>query len=506
VGRFWSFLLVAVLCAGPPCSAARPKTGRHAPRKKQAPHLDPGKVNDRNNAPDLGPGSEGEPVLRAQILLARSHFSPGEINAKFGPIAMKAVTAFQAARGLPQTGSVDAATWKALNADQASAVILYALTTQDEAGPFPRIPRDMMAKAKLKRLGYSSPAEELGEKFHVNPRVLQRLNPRKSLRKPGTEIAVPDVLVPPPPEASQIVLNGAEGSVTAFNAGGKLLARYPATTGSEHDPLPVGNWKILGKTFSPKFHYNPDLFWDATGAQSKATIAPGPNNPVGMVWIDLSKDHYGIHGTPEPSEVGTSSSHGCIRLTNWDAVELAHMVKPGTPAVLKIDSPQPQVQPPPRPQAQAPGGDGRAAATPSRVTIPVAGVDKSAVHDTFNEGRNGHRHEATDILAPRGTPVVAAVNGTVKKLFKSAQGGLTVYEFDESGTYCYYYAHLDRYADGLTEGMPVAAGQVIGYVGTTGNAPPNTPHLHFAIFKLGPEKQWWRGTAINPYPVLMASR
>ncbi|HWR53449.1 MAG TPA: L,D-transpeptidase family protein [Bryobacteraceae bacterium] len=463
-------------------------------------------MNDGNSAPDLGPGAEGEPVLRAQILLARSHFSPGEINTKFGPTATKAVRAFQAARGLPQTGTVDAATWKALNADQAPAVILYALTDHDEAGPFGKIPRDMIAKAKLKRLGYSSPSEALGERFHVNPGVLQRLNPGKSLRKPGTEIVVPNVLVSPPLEASQIVVNGTEGSVTAFDAAGKLLAWYAATTGSEHDPLPVGNWKILGKSFSPKFHYNPDLFWDATGAQSKATIAPGPNNPVGMVWIDLSKKHYGIHGTPEPSEVGTSTSHGCIRLTNWDAVELAHMVKPGTPAILKVDTPRPQVQPPPRPQAQAPRGHDEETAAPGRLIMPVAGVDKSAVRDTFNEGRDGHRHEATDILAPRGTPVLAAVNGTVKKLFHSEQGGLTVYEFDRSEKYCYYYAHLDRYADGLTEGMPLAAGQVIGYVGTTGNAPHNTPHLHFAIFKLGSEKQWWRGTAINPYPVLLASR
>jgi peptidoglycan LD-endopeptidase LytH len=140
-----------------------------------------------------------------------------------------------------------------------------------------------------------------------------------------------------------------------------------------------------------------------------------------------------------------------------------------------------------------------------RLEMPVRGANMAQVRDTFNEGRDGHRHEATDIMAPRGTPVVAAVDGTVKKLFTSRQGGLTVYEFDPTETYCYYYAHLDRYADGLTEGSAVRRGQTIGYVGTTGNAPPNAPHLHFAIFKLEPEKRWWKGEPINPYPILISA-
>lgn len=501
--RLLPFLLVALLSLGPSFLGARTPAKRHAAKRKKPVPLDPAKVNDANNTPDSGQGSEGEAVLRAQILLDRAHFSPGEINGKFGQITAEAVKAFQANHGLPQTGTIDANSWKALNADKAPALIPYTVTQQDEAGPFVRVPRNMMAKARLKALGYSSPVEELGEKFHVNPGVLQRLNRGKSLRRTGTEILVPDVLVPPPPEAAQVVVNGTEKSVMAYDGGGKLLAWYPATIGSEHDPLPVGDWKIRGKKFNPKFHYNSEFFWDASGEHSKATIAPGPNNPVGLVWIDLSKEHYGIHGTPDPSEIGKTTSHGCIRLTNWDAVELAHMVKAGTPAILKNDYAQPQGQPQSQPPPQPPRAQ---TAAPSGVILPVVGVDKSAVRDTFNEGRAGHRHEATDILAPRGTPVLAAVDGTVKKLFSSAQGGLTVYEFDKPESYCYYYAHLDRYADGLREGMPLTRGQVIAYVGVTGNAPANTPHLHFAIFELGPEKQWWHGRAINPYPVLIASR
>jgi murein DD-endopeptidase MepM/ murein hydrolase activator NlpD len=139
------------------------------------------------------------------------------------------------------------------------------------------------------------------------------------------------------------------------------------------------------------------------------------------------------------------------------------------------------------------------------IIIPVQGVSASDIRDTFDEARGPERkHEATDILAPRGTAVLAADDGEIKKLFLSKPGGLTLYQFDSTGQYCYYYAHLDRYADGLLEGMKVRRGDVIGHVGTTGNAPPDTPHLHFGIFKLGPEKRWWEGIPINPYPILIA--
>ena len=137
--------------------------------------------------------------------------------------------------------------------------------------------------------------------------------------------------------------------------------------------------------------------------------------------------------------------------------------------------------------------------------LPVAGIKPAQLTDTFNQARGSERrHEALDIMAARGTPVLAAVDGNVEKLFTSKQGGLTIYEFDPNATYAYYYAHLDRYAAGLVEGMPLKRGDVIGYVGSTGNANPDAPHLHFAIFVLGPEKHWWQGTAINPYPLLVA--
>jgi murein DD-endopeptidase MepM/ murein hydrolase activator NlpD len=141
--------------------------------------------------------------------------------------------------------------------------------------------------------------------------------------------------------------------------------------------------------------------------------------------------------------------------------------------------------------------------TPRPLGLPIAGLRLAEIRDTFNEGRaQGKPHEAIDILAPRGTPVLAMVDGTIQKLFSSVPGGLTIYEFDAAQYYSYYYAHLDHYGEGLREGAHVKQGQVIGYVGVTGNAPANSPHLHLAIFELGPEKRWWEGRPINPYPIL----
>jgi lipoprotein-anchoring transpeptidase ErfK/SrfK len=192
-----------------------------------------------------------------------------------------------------------------------------------------------MQQAKLSYLGYASPLEGLSEKFHCSPEALRALNPGAAFDTAGQSLQVPAIRSPRTAMAAKVVVSKSKSTVSAFGADGKLIAQYPATTGSEHDPLPIGDWKIRGVVKNPKFNYNPALFWDADAKQAKAVIAPGPNNPVGLVWIDLSKQHYGIHGTPEPSQIGHTQSHGCIRLTNWDALELAGMVSAGTPAILE---------------------------------------------------------------------------------------------------------------------------------------------------------------------------
>jgi lipoprotein-anchoring transpeptidase ErfK/SrfK len=297
--------------------------------------LDAAVVNDAALATPIGRGSKGGAVLRAQVLLARAHFSVGEIDAVYGENMRKAVSEFQKARALSDTGVVDAATWQALDVDGAPVIGPEAIGPDDVAGPFTAIPEDMMEKAKLPAMGFASPIEALAEKHHASPALLKALNPGASFDQAGTAIQVPLVASAPPGKAARIVVSKSERSVEALAADGRVLAWYPATIGSDHDPLPVGPWKVLGVQRNPEFHYNPELFWDAKTDDKKTTIAPGPNNPVGVAWIDLSKPHYGIHGTPEPATIGKTQSHGCIRLTNWDVWELQQMVSPGTPAMLE---------------------------------------------------------------------------------------------------------------------------------------------------------------------------
>jgi lipoprotein-anchoring transpeptidase ErfK/SrfK len=282
----------------------------------------------------VGPKSRGPSVLRAQILLDRAGFSPGEIDSVYGSNLRGAIRGFQAARQLPVTGEIGPETWSLLNADTAPDVIPYTITAEDVAGPFQQIPADMMKKSKLQALGYQSPLEMLAERFHVNPKVLVSLNQGKAFARAGEQIVVPNVVAAAMPagpvrKAASVLIRKGEMTVSALDEAGAVIAQFPASAGSQHDPLPIGKWKINGVAKEPPFHYNPKLFWDADPKHSKAKIAAGPNNPVGVVWIDLSKPHYGIHGTPEPSLVGHRQSHGCIRLTNWDAMRLAGMVAPG---------------------------------------------------------------------------------------------------------------------------------------------------------------------------------
>ena len=319
--------------------------------------------------------SKGEAVIRSAILLDRLKLSPGEIGQSYNDNLAKAVTAFQVANGLTATGNVDPPTWQNLNQSQAAAVdqselkqnasppngpqpdldqnrdvpslkaiTTYVIALEDVNGKFTKIPRMkgpnagenlMLREAKLPELNYQSALELLAEKFHSSPRLLVELNPGKAFDKAGTQLNVPNVLVPDPPQATSIVVDGPNKSVSALDGNGRLLAFYPATVGSQHDPLPAGEWKIKEIIHYPHFKYNPDLFWDAENKHPRATLPPGPNNPVGVVWIGLSKEHYGIHGTPEPSRIGASQSHGCIRLTNWDALQLSKIVRVGTVAVLK---------------------------------------------------------------------------------------------------------------------------------------------------------------------------
>ncbi len=294
-----------------------------------APALTAESVNDADH--DAGDAA----MLRAQVLLDRLHFSPGEIDARGGTNTTRALAAFQRANGIEGTGALDDATWAALTEDGARALVTHTLTADEVAGPFAAVPDDLMAQSKQDALGFENVAEALGERFHASPALLRRLNPGTDFEA-GARIVVPNVAEAAPLAApARVVVSKSDSVVRLVDAAGKTYAQFPASTGTERDPLPIGEWTIDGVATDPTFHYNPELFWDADPAHAKAVLPPGPNNPVGTVWIDLSKPHYGIHGTPEPQNIGKTQSHGCIRMTNWSARRVADVVTPGTVAVLE---------------------------------------------------------------------------------------------------------------------------------------------------------------------------
>jgi lipoprotein-anchoring transpeptidase ErfK/SrfK len=338
----WSSFLatfaLAVLLPFP--LAAQAAAGRQPPPRAAPAAPAPPTAAPPAPLPDAAAAPSPTQAADVQALLDRVNFSPGVVDGAFGENTRKALAGFQEAHDLPVTGQVDAVTWQnLLAASGGKPWTLYAITADDTRGPFYEIPADMEAKAKLPALGYNSPLQLLAERFHASEKLLRARNPQAQFVA-GEAIQVPNVRQVPeqapasPPAGARIVVSRSRLTLTVDN-GDDLLFFAPVTAGSEHDPLPLGTWKVRGVSRHPVFHYNPQLFWDANPNNAKAKIAPGPNNPVGLVWIDLSKDHYGIHGTPDPEKIGTTYSHGCVRLTNWDALTVAALVKPGTPVVFE---------------------------------------------------------------------------------------------------------------------------------------------------------------------------
>jgi len=299
-------------------------------------------------------------VLHVQVILDHLGFGPGVLDGRGGQSLVAALKGFQESRGLPITGKADAATLRALYPYRSlRPTLTLPLSAAMLAGPYVNpLPHGLNQQAKLPEIAYRTPMEKLAEMFHTTPQVLLALNSRQTKLAPGVKVVFPNALpgsraydpkLPDhwrqtltmlnvdanQPKADHVVVDKSEGVLRVLDADDKLVAQFSATMGSEHDPLPIGTWKIYGADYNPKFHYNPALFWDAKKDDEKAMLPPGPNGPVGVVWIDLSKPHYGIHGTPNPELIGRSESHGCIRLTNWDAARLAMMIKPGTKAVFQ---------------------------------------------------------------------------------------------------------------------------------------------------------------------------
>lgn len=331
------------------------------------------------------PDPEQRPMMQAQVVLDRLGFTPGVVDGKPGLSTRNAIAGFQQANQLAPTGTLDQPTLAALmKFDNIPATRVVTIPADFAAGPFAPMPKSPEDQAKMTSLGYETLDEKLAERFHTTIDTLKLLNPKgipaglastapsdtptsvsPSLTGPttaqpavgifhaGQQLRVPNVggdaveqgavsdtawtqtlamlgVGTAQPKVAKVVVSKSKGTLSAFDDVGKLVAVYTATMGSTHDPLPLGQWKIRGVSHNPQFHYNPALFWDAKSTSRKQLLPAGPNGPVGVVWIDLNIPHYGIHGTPHPETIGRAESHGCVRLTNWDAARLAQMVHAGT--------------------------------------------------------------------------------------------------------------------------------------------------------------------------------
>lgn len=382
-------LLFAAACTVALCACDVSGSGKEEPQDAQQSAAAQTQITaDSMASSDPGPGQpagdaarddQPRPVMQAQVVLDRLGFSPGVIDGTMRDATKNAIRGFQKANGLTVSGELDEATTGALSRwSNIAATRMVTIPEDFAAGPFAPLPKDPAEQSKLPVMGYASLEEKLAERFHTTVDVLRQLNgapapaPAQSPSGAASPAAsAPAGTAPPPPafaagqqirvpnvgadqvdagtvedqnwlrtmvalgvgttqtSADRIVVSKSKGTLEAY-ADGKLVALFNVTTGSSHDPLPLGKWKINGVSHNPNFHYNPELFWDVPDSKEKELLPPGPNNPVGVAWIDLSKEHYGIHGTPEPATIGQTESHGCVRLTNWDVARLAQMVSGST--------------------------------------------------------------------------------------------------------------------------------------------------------------------------------
>jgi len=280
--------------------------------------------------PEGLPKGQNPAYARAHVMLNNSHASPGAIDGSNGKNTLKAIASFQQMNGLTPTGQLTKETWDALVAKQTKpAYVEYTITDADLKGPYAdAIPSDYALQAKMKGLYYTRVTEMLGEKFHMDERFLKQLNPNANFKKAGEKIIVANVRNDLPEDIHLIVAHKGARQLYLFNSRNQMIASFPATIGSTDTPSPTGTYKVVGVAKNPYYSYSPSNFVQGKNLKP-LTLPPGPNAPVGNIWIGLSKKSFGIHGTPNPSLISKTASHGCIRLTNWDANDLGAKVRSG---------------------------------------------------------------------------------------------------------------------------------------------------------------------------------
>ncbi|MET0746166.1 MAG: L,D-transpeptidase [Microvirga sp.] len=291
-------------------------------------------ANGAGFLPVLPRSSDQSPViLKLQVMLKRAHASPGVIDGYYGDNVAKAVSAFEAMRGLPVNGILDPLVWSVLEAlDTSEPLVPYVIQPQDVAGPFvPELPKDYAELARLETLAYRNPAELLAEKFQMDEDLLRQINPDSTFTEAGATITVANVGRPASRKVARLVADKVRKQLFGYDALGALVVSYPATIGSAAMPSPTGIHAVRAVAVNPEYWYRPKVNFQQGSNTQALRLPPGPNNPVGSVWIGLDRPTYGIHGTPEPSRIDKPNSHGCIRLTNWDARELVRLVEPGVP-------------------------------------------------------------------------------------------------------------------------------------------------------------------------------
>lgn len=312
----------------------------------------------------VAPGTPGSPIdgtlFHAQVLMGAAGFSPGVIDGKKGESFRLALRSFQQARGLTVNGELDGPTRQALMAANRPSTVMVKLTPDDVRGryvyPFPKEPED---QAKLAFLGYRNMLEKLAERYHTTPDTIVALNGPDKIIGVGHTLRLPNVVPTSSdyegvqgkggdimrllnvdatqPQGDYVVVDKSEGVLKVYDGepgDGRLVAAFPVTMGSKEYPLPIGRWKATTYAFMPPFNYQPDIL-NNPKADRDLKLPPGPNGPVGVAWLDLTKEHYGIHGTNEPQTIGRAESSGCIRMANWDVLRLARMMKPGFTAIFQ---------------------------------------------------------------------------------------------------------------------------------------------------------------------------